>query len=370
MAVYKRGETWWYKFKWRGLVIREPAHTTSRTVALKAERARRNKLDEGASAIKTVKPLLFSKAAKDWLLLKEVHWTPATRRAEGYNVDHLLPHFGTSLLTDISADDVTRYQAVRRREGASGRTVNMETGSLRSILRKHRLWAAIQPDVRPLAARTDVGRSLDRDEEARLLSAAKESRSRSLYVAILLSIHTGLRNKELRSLRWSMVDLMEGFVTVGVSKTRGGEGRLVPLSATALRVISEWRANFPDAQPEHFVFPTEKVGLRGEEGYLHGRSVAYAIDPTTPIGSWKVAFAGALKKAGFKCRWHDLRHSSVSRTGEGGASDQTLLALYGWMSRKMLETYSHTRIEAKRQAVAVFDLPDDSGGGTKRGTVQ
>jgi hypothetical protein len=63
-------------------------------------------------------------------------------------------------------------------------------------------------------------------------------------------------------------------------------------------VISEWRANFPDAQPGHVVFPSEKVGLRGEDGYLHGRSVAYAIDPTKPMGSWKVAFAGALKKAG------------------------------------------------------------------------
>jgi integrase len=211
MALYRRrgSSTYWFRFKWRGLLIRESAHITSRTAALKAERARRNQLDEGASSIKSAKPVLFAKAAKDWLLLKEVHWTPATRRTEGYNVDHLLPHFGTSLLTDITADDVTRYQAVRRREGASGRTVNMETGSLRAILRKHRLWAAIQPDVRPLAARTDVGRSLSKDEEARLLSAAKESRSRSLYVAILLSIHTGLRNKELRMLRWSMVDLMQ-----------------------------------------------------------------------------------------------------------------------------------------------------------------
>ncbi len=258
MTLYRRGSTYWFRFKWRGLIIRASAHTGSRTAALKAERARRNQLDEGASAIKTVKPLLFAKAAKDWLLLKEVHWSAATRRTEGYNVDHLLPHFGTSLLTDISADDVARYQAVRRREGASGRTVNMETGTLRAILRKHRLWAAIQPDVRPLAARTDVGRSLSKDEEARLLSSAKQSRSRSLYVAILLSIHTGLRNKELRMLRWRLVNLMEGFITVGVSKTRGGEGRVVPLSALALRVLSEWRANFPDAKPEHFVFPSRE----------------------------------------------------------------------------------------------------------------
>jgi hypothetical protein len=47
-----------------------------------------------------------------------------------------------------------------------------------------------------------------------------------------------------------------------------------------------------------------------------------------------------------------------------------MLALYGWMSRKMLETYSHTRMEAKRQAVSVFDVVESSGGGTKRGTVQ
>jgi hypothetical protein len=42
-----------------------------------------------------------------------------------------------------------------------------------------------------------------------------------------------------------------------------------------------------------------------------------------------------------------------------------MLALYGWMSRKMLEAYSHTRMEAKRQAVSVFDVVENSEGGTK-----
>jgi hypothetical protein len=80
--------------------------TKSRTQALKAERARKNQLDEGTALIKTVKPLLFSRAAREWLTLKEVRWTASTRRSEGYNVEHLLPHFGTRLLTDITADDV------------------------------------------------------------------------------------------------------------------------------------------------------------------------------------------------------------------------------------------------------------------------
>jgi integrase len=105
------------------------------------------------------------------------------------------------------------------------------------------------------------------------------------------------------------------------------------------------------------------------------RAVAYDVDPTKPIGSWKVAFSGAMKKAGFRCRWHDLRHTFVSRCAEGGAPEQTLIALGGWMSPEMLETYSHTRMESKRRAVAVFDAPeveaqDDAGVGTKQGTVQ
>lgn len=65
MALYQRGSTWWYRFKFRGIPIRESAHTTSRTAALKAERARRNELDEGASKIKTVKPLLFRRRRRN-----------------------------------------------------------------------------------------------------------------------------------------------------------------------------------------------------------------------------------------------------------------------------------------------------------------
>jgi integrase len=274
-----------------------------------------------------------------------------------------LPHFGRKLLTDIQADDIARYQAKRSDGGASGRTVNMEVGSLRAILRKHRLWADLQPDVRPLAARTDVGRALSQDEERKLLQAARESHSRSLYVAILLSLRTGLRNKELRMLRWSNVDLVDGHVIVGVSKTQGGQGRLVPLSPAALAALREWRGTFLDVLPEHFVFPTERISGRGPRRTRDG------VDPTKPIGSWKTAFHCALRKSGVNCRWHDMRHSVASRLGEGGTPEQTLLALCGWMSRKMLERYSHTRLEAKRLAIDALD-GFDAGGGTKVGTVQ
>jgi hypothetical protein len=40
---------------------------------------------------------------------------------------------------------------------------------------------------------------------------------------------------------------------------------------------------------------------------------------------------------------------------EGRASDVTIMALAGHVSRKMMERYSHVRAEAKRAAVAILD---------------
>ncbi|HTV81627.1 MAG TPA: site-specific integrase [Acidobacteriaceae bacterium] len=261
------------------------------------------------------------------------------------------------LLSDISGDEVSRYQEDRKRKGASARTINMEIGTLRAILRKHRMWANIQPDVRMLTVRGEKGRALSEDEQLRLLAACKKSRSRSLYPAAILSLHTGLRNGELRLLRWHQVDLLENAVTVGKSKTTGGEGRIIPLSQTAARCLEAWRSAFPDAQPAHFVFPSERYGLDGEKGYTDGKTVPYEVKPTIAIGSWKVAWTAARSKAKVACRWHDMRHTFISKMAEGQASDATIMALAGHLSRKMMEKYSHVRNEAKRQAIAVLDSP-------------
>ena len=52
---------------------------------------------------------------------------------------HLLPAFGPRLLCDIAARDIEAYQTRRKREGAQGRTINMETGVLERVLRMYRL---------------------------------------------------------------------------------------------------------------------------------------------------------------------------------------------------------------------------------------
>jgi integrase len=50
-------------------------------------------------------------------------------------------------------------------------------------------------------------------------------------------------------------------------------------------------------------------------------------------------------------QFHDLRHCAITSLAEGGASDLTIMAIAGHVSRKMLERYSHVRMEAKRKAL-------------------
>jgi len=47
MSVFRRGTTWWYKFRFAHRLIRESAKTTSKTVARDAERTRRRELEAG-----------------------------------------------------------------------------------------------------------------------------------------------------------------------------------------------------------------------------------------------------------------------------------------------------------------------------------
>ena len=48
-------------------------------------------------------------------------------------------------------------------------------------------------------------------------------------------------------------------------------------------------------------------------------------------------------------RFHDLRHTVVTRLLEAGEPDHVVESITGHLSRRMLEHYSHIRLAAKKQ---------------------
>jgi integrase len=370
MSVYKRGETYWFKFLFQGQLIRESARTNSKTVAREAERARRREIELAVNRIpKRERMPLFSVAAKEWLASR-VALAANTLEAYEHFVETLTEQFGKRLICDIDDQDISTLQRTRLAEKKSARTVNFEINILRQILKAHGLWGAISDKVKSLRERRDIGRAISSMDEKSLIDAATKSRSPALLPLLIVSLDSGLRASEVRSLRrkdlkleWRKGVIEKGELTVPKSKTEAGTGRTVPFTSRVCGVMTLWLSRFSDAGPDSFVFPRFSVGLEGNARKPHFHSIAL----NEPIGEWKKAWKIALSKAGkvgcktpdelknakpLRYRWHDCRHTFVTRLAENpNVSEETIRALAGHVSKKMLERYSHIRIAAKRAAI-------------------
>src|SRR3984957_8413705 len=147
-------------------------------------------------------------------------------------------------------------------------------------------------------------------------------------------------------------NIASGDVVVPKSKTAAGTGRLIPFTRRVCACLSLWLSRFPDAMPESFVFPFHQVGIGGDKRTVE----VYDMDLARPMGSWRKAWLGACKNAGVRYRWHDLRHTFVSRLAESASiSEQRIRGPGGHGSRKMLEHYSHIRSHAKQAAIRCLE---------------
>jgi len=252
---------------------------------------------------------------------------------------------------DVTERTSKEYQSRRLGEKAAPKTINEEVGFLLRLLGDR--GDAIRVRLRrqkalKLRVHSRVGKAFTPEEKVRLLDRAKSSRSHAIYPALMLALHAGIRDAEIRELQWGRVDLSKAFLIVGDSKTEAGEGRTVPLNSELLQALvdySKWYTKrFQTINPEWYVFPS-RVG-RPEFGKKR------PLDPTKPMVTLKTSWTTAKAGAKVKGRWHDNRHTFITGLAESGeAADETIRDIAGHVSKQMLKHYSHIRMEAKRRAV-------------------
>jgi integrase len=346
--IYKRGKNgiYSYRFRFAGRMIHESARTRSKTLAREAERQRRRELEERINGVrKRGLPPTFERASREWMDSREHLVRPSTVRMARVALNQVLPVFGAKLLCDIDARSIQEYQQNRLSQGAQGRTVNIETGVLRQILKAYEYWRSIEGRIRTLRERKDIGRALLPVEERSLLEAA-QSLDSACHTAVVLALNTAMRHSEILGLRLRQIDFAQRTLIVGQSKTAAGTGRLIPLNSAALDVLIKWAGRFPQATPEQYVFP-----------WCEHRQ----IDPTRPAKGWRTAWRHALKLSGVRCRFHDLRVTCITKMAESLTPDLVIMSVAGHVSRAMLEHYSRIRTEAKRAALEGLAQPDFEG---------
>ena len=127
MAVYKRGNVYWYKFWFAGREIRESAKTELKTLAKKAEEKRRRELEEGYNdlvdhpAARVQKLSAIAETYLDEYLLRH-----RSKQFARYAIGHITRLLGEKLVVDISDRAVKNYQSTRLKEGAAPKTINEE----------------------------------------------------------------------------------------------------------------------------------------------------------------------------------------------------------------------------------------------------
>jgi len=172
----------------------------------------------------------------------------------------------------------------------------------------------------------------------------------------------------------------------------------------AIASLTFWAQQFPDRKPEHYVFPLEKCSQAGAiDSFGFTGNVLFDTNPTLPIGDVKEAWEAAKKRTrrrcpfcraglladkpkpvtGFACidckfeipelptglvavRFHDLRHTAVSRMIVARVPLPIIAKIVGWTAgtmAKMAARYGHFGIEELRGAAeAISQAPSNKAG--------
>jgi integrase len=347
MSVFKNGKFYHYEFKLDGRRRRGTTGTANKAQAIAEERRQRERLEKSYGQVveeesreqgrKTIK-----EAADEFL--EEYRAKHRSVTYAEYALGHVKSLLGDRLVVEITPNVVKRYQADRLKEKAGPKTVNDEVQLLIRLCGEQ--GALIRATLRrekalKLALPPSPGRPYSAEEKARMLEEAQKLRTPQMYAALALDLNTGLRDKELREIRWAQIDLIhKRALTVGKSKTEAGTGRVIPLNETAMAALEA-----------HAAWYTRRFGECRPEWFVFAFGTPLPKDPTRPITSFKTAWIKVRQKAGVKGRWHDNRHTLVTELAESGAGDEVIMSIAGHVSRAMLSRYSHVRMEAKRKAL-------------------
>lgn len=160
---------------------------------------------------------------------------------------------------------------------------------------------------------TERTRILTFDEEKKLLNQCGPRSWRShLRPLIIFAIETGLRRGEIRSLRWSSVDLAGRRVTVESQNSKTLKSRLVPLSNRAFETLAQLWQN----------------SSRRQDSLVFGES------------DFKKAFNHAVAAAELNdLHFHDLRHTAITRWLESGISPALAMKASGHSQMKTFLRY-------------------------------
>lgn len=311
--------------------------------------------------------MTFSDASHSWMLLRrqsELH--ERTHEATQGYINALEKFFGSLRLCDITPGHVRGYQIARlgNRLRVSGcevkpwkhlaghSAVNHEISVIGQMLTHCKLWHRIKPYYFPLSQKKWSPRTiLTEEEEEKLWKIASQRPEAALaYWVATITNNTTAAGIELRGLRLKHLFLNDSISEIYIpedSVKNNSRPRKIALNPTARWAVVQCykRAlRLGCTEPEDYLFPYRKK----RDTY----------DPKRPASRWflRKSWDKLRKATGFTelCP-HDLRHHCITRLLENDVEPETVRAIAGHVTAKMMEYYAHHRRRVRYAAVLSID---------------
>jgi integrase len=307
----------------RGCRIRQSCETEDRNQALSLLRQRQAELDQrGPLALRTPK-LTFDDLARDFIRDYEVNKKRSLGKAKK-SVEYLTQFFGGYRAVNITTQDVRAYIETRQRAGLANGTINRELAALKRMLqlaaRAKLLSTDHIPDI-PTLKEAPPRAGFFEPEQFNVLM--KYLRPEVQPIA-RFGYELGWRLREITTLEWRQVNLVDGSVRLDPGSTKNGEGRVAYCSSELLAIL----------RAQH----TATRELEREKGIIipwvfhrNGRRILRFL------ASWQTA----CRLAGVPgMLFHDLRRTAVRNMVRAGIPERVAMQISGHKTRSVFERYN------------------------------
>lgn len=358
MAVYKRGNVWWYKFVWNGERIRESTKQSNKRTAEQIEATRKASLAKGEVGIKELAPApTFREFSGRFLAWVQSERKPHTVKYYNDMVRILLRYqpLAAAKLTQIDRDLIARYTEKRRgarktgvRRGKEGvqytvidrpittTAINHEVGTIRRMLNMAADLGVIEyvPKIRLSGSGKQVERILTQAEDQEYIENAPQP----LKDFAVVCLDTSLRPGEILRLRWEenvfFADRRERVGSLQVFEGKSPNAKRTLVMTERVSEVLTRRYKEAGRPAQGWVFPgTEPDGSQNYSSLdsQHDRLIA------------RLGFAGPL-------RLYDLRHTALTRLAQSGADVFSIQKIAGHSDIRVTSRYVHPTPEHIKQA--------------------
>ena len=342
MSIYKRGDVYWYKFMWNGVLVRESTKQGNDKVARQMEAAHKTSLAKGEVGIREKKPApsLADFLRNDFVpFVKTKHAAkPGTAEyyADGANMVCKCD-WASEPLDKISDQHAQHFAA--KYAALSASRINCGLRTLRRSLNLAFEWGKLERPVKITLAKGERQRDTvlsDQDWQRYIADCPQPWRDAAIIIR-----GTGMRPGEAFALRWENIYLngTGGLIQVTEGKTKAARRMLpmVPAVYAALKARREAAGN-PE---EGWLFPASS-----REGHLNKDTAKdqhkRALDR---------ANANAEGKKELKhFQPYVLRHTALTKLAEAGCDVFTLARIAGHSSITITQRYVHPQADAIERA--------------------